>query len=119
VGFSTAPEAHTAPTALVVVGLLVGCSLMAWRLAAWSLSADKEGLVVRNFCWSRRIPWSRVSAFEDAWVQDEGGTHWVLKIVLDDGSSVRSTATSGHPSEVEALGRLALRYGVRVPIEPC
>jgi hypothetical protein len=48
------------------------------------------------------------------WTKDEGGVHWMVKFVLNDGSSVPSTATSGHPREVEALERLVQRHGVVV-----
>jgi hypothetical protein len=80
--------------------------------------ADADRVVVRNFSRTHSIPWAMISAFDDAWTQDEGGNHWVLKIALKDGSSVHSTATSGHPSQVEALGRLAHQHGVRVRVNP-
>ena len=115
---STHSEDHTMGASLTLLGALVGLALLAWRIAAWSLTANPEGLVVRNLIWTSRLPWSRIAAFDDDWTKDEGGLHWVLKIELEGGSTVQATATSGHPSEAQILGQLGRERGIRVNITP-
>jgi hypothetical protein len=114
---STSAEDHTAEARLQFLGAAVVAVVLAWRLAAWCLEADTDRVVVRNCFLTRRIPWARIAAFEDGWTHDEGGTDWVLRIVLDDGSSVLSTATSWDTPQLDSLVWLARRHGVRVRFE--
>jgi hypothetical protein len=96
---STAHNTKSSANAGGVLGTFLVAGLLAWRTAGWSLTAETDRVIVRNFWLTRRIPWKGIACLEDGW-----GTHgeWMLRLVLVDGSSISSTASSGHPEEMEA-----------------
>jgi hypothetical protein len=83
-------------------GLLARARLMGTRF-------DDHGIRVRKYFSTRRFGWPEVSHFADGgWINDGDDQRWVLDIVLRDGRTVTTGATSSGktaPSSWRRSGR--------------
>lgn len=92
------------------IGLLSRAWLMGTRF-------DDHGIRVRKYFSTRRFGWPEVSHFADGgWINDGDDQRWVLDIVLRDGRTVTTGATSSgktaRPRQLAAIRQAAARYGI-------
>src|SRR5262249_6464617 len=92
------------------IGLLSRAWLMGTRF-------DDHGIRVRKYFSTRRFGWPEVSHFADGgFVNDTDDHRWVLHIVLRDGRTVTTSATSSgrtaRPKQLAAVRQAAARYGI-------
>jgi hypothetical protein len=102
---------YLAILAPVSIGLLSRVWLMGTRF-------DDHGIRVRKYFSTRRFGWPEVSHFADGgWMNDADDQRWVLDIVLRDGRTVTTGATSSgqtaHPRQLAAIRQAAARYHIR------
>jgi len=91
-------------------GLLARSWLMGTRF-------DDRGIRVRKYFSTRRVGWPEVSHFADGgWINDGDDQRWVLDIVLRDGRTVTTGATSSgktaRPGQLAAVRQAAARYHI-------
>ena len=101
---------YVAILALASAGLLARSWLMGTRF-------DDHGIRVRKYFSTRRFGWPEVSHFADGgFVNDTDDHRWVLHIVLRDGRTVTTSATSSgrtaRPKQLAAVRQAAARYGI-------
>jgi len=101
---------YLAILAPVSIGLLSRVWLMGTRF-------DDHGIRVRKYFSTRRFGWPEVSHFADGgWMNDADDQRWVLDIVLHDGRTVTTGATSSgktaRPGQLAAIRRAAARYHI-------
>ena len=101
---------YVAILALASAGLLTRSWLMGTRF-------DDRGIRVRKYFSTRRFGWPEVSHFADGgFVNDTDDHRWVLHIVLRDGRTVTTSATSSgrtaRPKQLAAIRQAAARYGI-------
>jgi len=105
-----------AVTYLAILGLAsIGLLARAWLMGT---SFDDHGIRVRKYFSTRRLGWPEVSHFADGgWIHDGDDQRWVLDIVLRDGRTVTTGATSSgnktaSPRTLAAIRRAAARYHI-------
>jgi hypothetical protein len=103
-----------------VIYLAILASASAGLLArAWLMGTrfDDHGIRVRKYFSTRRFGWPEVSHFADGgWINDGDDQRWVLDIVLRDGRTVTTGATSSgktaRPKQLAAIRQVAARYHI-------
>jgi len=103
-----------------VIYLAILASASAGLLArSWLMGTrfDDRGIRVRKYFSTRRVGWPEVSHFADGgWMNDADDQRWVLDIVLRDGRTVTTGATSSgktaRPGQLAAVRQAAARYGI-------
>src|SRR5262249_6629592 len=94
-GPALGPVHGTAAVIYVVILALASAGLLsrAWLMGT---SFDDQGIRVRKYFSTRRFGWPEVRHFADGgWINDGDDHRWVLDIVLRDGRTVTTGATSG------------------------
>jgi hypothetical protein len=114
------------PAAVVSVGSGMAAIAFIWlmtRVLRLGVRFDDNGIGIRNLVRTYRISWPQVSHLADGrgdtGIEANDPPHWALKVVLRDGSAVRTgwMARTRAPAEmVERIKMCAARYGISAPL---
>jgi hypothetical protein len=114
-----------APAVVIVPAAALGLAYsLFWfrRSLRMEFVAGPEGIVIRGTKKTRRLPWSEVDSFIDAFIAgDQGRIAWALGIKTIDGSIVVADMTGngkarGRESTVQALRSIAWRHGIEAQL---
>ena len=95
--------------------------MLLWRSWHAGVRLDANGITVWNFWSQRHIAWTVVSHLADGvFTEPNGGVHWALCVVLQDGSTVKANWVINRqlpaPSTLELLRQAAARYGINAEL---
>ena len=111
---SSLPSDRSTAARWLFAAFVLGSVVLAWRTLGLSLRVEEERVVVRNFFWTHRVGWDKITGMHDASTRDEGGDHKVIAIARRGRKQwVLVTASGGQPERLLAIVRSTARqHGV-------